>query len=87
MRKSHPSKYRLIRHQLPRESVSLRTGDREGIDMTQVTQQQVQELTAELQQFHSTHASVYGPMETCKQETCVEIKEGIDWLRKQAAES
>jgi hypothetical protein len=50
--------------------------------MAKVAPPEVRELAKELEVYHAQHAELYGPMETCTQATCVEVKNGIQWLRE-----
>jgi hypothetical protein len=48
--------------------------------MSNVQPGQLQELKQLLLQYHSGHQNEQGPMESCQEATCVEAKQGLQYL-------
>lgn len=50
--------------------------------MSKITAAEITALEQELERYHGSHADLYGPIETCSQFTCVEVRIGIVWLKQ-----
>jgi hypothetical protein len=53
--------------------------------MLKITPQEIAQLEQWHQQYHARHADQFGPMESCTQVKCVELKLGIAWLKRRLA--
>jgi hypothetical protein len=52
--------------------------------MPNAAPEEINALQAQLERYHARHEPVYGPMDSCKQLTCVEVKNAIVWLKSSA---
>jgi len=51
--------------------------------MSKVTAREIASLEQQFRDYHSKHADRFGPQESCTEMKCVEVRLGIEWLRKQ----
>ena len=54
--------------------------------MWTVTPDEIERFESEHQRYHAKHEDQLGPMETCQEIKCVELKLGIAWLKRRLEE-